>query len=250
MKKRHSQYVQHFGAARAAVLAVRDRPGATSRISLRWPGYPDRFVLRGGQGDLRTFVHVIATSGYEFPSALPEPSVIVDAGANIGLASAWFAARFPRARIVAIEPDPENFSLLAENVKAFPNVMPIRAALWTQPGFVSLVDPGGGGWALRVQGELDEAVVANSPTHVPCVDMVSLMRMYNYDHVDILKVDIEGSEKEVFENSGLWIDHISAIVIELHDRFKPGAKEAFATAVAEFDEWESKGEDTFVTRSR
>jgi predicted O-methyltransferase YrrM len=47
-----------------------------------------------------------------------QTAVVVDAGANIGLASLWFANQYPKAKIVCIEPDPENFRILKENLAA------------------------------------------------------------------------------------------------------------------------------------
>jgi len=51
-------------------------------------------------------------------------------------------------------------------------------------------------------------------------------------HFDLLKVDIEGSEKSMFEHCDAWIDRVRMIVVELHDRFMPGCQSAFESATA------------------
>ena len=62
--------------------------------------------------------------GKEYDFAVDRPSVIIDAGANIGLASIWFASKFPEARILAIEPEKSNYELLVRNVEPLHHVTP------------------------------------------------------------------------------------------------------------------------------
>ena len=62
-----------------------------------------------------------------------------------------------------------------------------------------------------------------------------ILQLANADKINILKLDIEGSEKEIFSNSDNWINKVDMIIIELHDRFKPGCKEAFESATSAFE---------------
>src|SRR5262245_8086929 len=120
-------YSEAFGF-HGVVLAFRDRPaswrlpwetrGPTTRISR--PGYGEPFTLRLRGSDLMTFFQVIVHKGYELPWSGPDPRVIVDAGANIGLSSIWFATQYPEAKVIAIEPNRDNFALLEENTAAYP----------------------------------------------------------------------------------------------------------------------------------
>ena len=75
----------------------------------------------------------------------------MDAGANIGLASILFANRFPQAKIFAIEPEHDNFNLLADNVCTYDNIVPLHAALWGENATIHLTDPGDGAWGFRDQ---------------------------------------------------------------------------------------------------
>jgi len=59
------------------------------------------------------------------------------------------------------------------------------------------------------------------------------MRNFSIDYIDLLKIDIEGSEKEVFEACD-WQDRLDSIVIELHDRFKPGCSQVVNRALQGF----------------
>lgn len=181
-----------------------------------------------------------------------QPSVIVDAGANIGLASIHFAQRFPDAQVVAIEPDEANFKLLCANVAAWPQVIPVRAAIAADSGTVALIDPGVGPWGYRTI----EGIATPSDRNPTIIDQVEaltvtdIMGRWGFDHVDILKLDIEGAEAPLMAASDPWIDRVDVICAELHDRFARGCSLAFYQATRSFDfEW-YRGENVFVARSR
>ena len=83
---------------------------------------------------------------------------------------------------------------------------------------------------------------------VPAITMDEVLREYQLDRIDLLKVDIEGSEKELFAAADSWIGRVDAICLELHDRFKPGCSRAFYQAVADFPTEFRVGEDVLVLR--
>jgi FkbM family methyltransferase len=248
---RSDLYANHFGWRRGSVLALRDRRGNDRIITLRWPGYAHPFRLRLNGSDLRIFVEVIADRQYELPFAA-EPGVIVDAGANIGLASVFFAVRYPYAQVLAIEPDSGNCDLFLENTRAYPNVRLTRAALWTHCGRVMLSGRGGNPSAFRVEDArgTPQARGNSIMTEVDAVDMVTLMSNHAADRVDLLKVDIEGSEAKVFSSSSTWIDRVECIAIELHDRFTPGCSRAFYSATLGFPNEAVRDGSVFVWRSQ
>ena len=248
---RSARYAGSLGWRRGIHLAWLDRPGSTRCTKLEWPGYARPVTIRLGGSDLRTFLHVIASDGYAFPFSLDrEPTVVVDAGANTGLSALWFATKYPKAIVLSIEPSPDNFELLVENTRHLPNVVPICAALWSETGTVSLLDPGQGPWAYRVaESKSDARQLEVSETDViSAIDVPTLMATYGVDHIDILKIDIEGSEREVFEDAAGWIDRVHAIVIELHDRIKPGCSRSFFAATPQFTREAVRDEDVFVAR--
>ena len=98
---------------REAALA---RASRSSRvISVQPAGVKAPFKLRVPSTDVLTYMQVFLDNEYDF-RAVERPQVIVDAGANIGLASILFANRYPQAEFLAIEPEHDNFNLLADNV--------------------------------------------------------------------------------------------------------------------------------------
>jgi hypothetical protein len=97
---------------------------------------PITLTVRPFAGDLFVLYEVLAFKAYHISSALlpaDNVRVIVDCGANIGITSLFLAARYPRAKILSVEPHPENFALLKTNVEGVSRILPIRACVTGTP---------------------------------------------------------------------------------------------------------------------
>ncbi len=170
-------------------------------------------------GDFETFVRlfdeVFTVRPYEVD--LPAGAKIIDAGANIGLTLLYFKRRRPDAEIIAFEPEENNFELLRANVRAngLTNVTLHRAALSdaTKPSASLYVEPDKSGSVLATL----EAVHGSSYGHTQPVAAVRLSDFLN-GHIDLLKLDVEGSEDAVLEelNESGRLSLINAAVIEYH----------------------------------
>jgi FkbM family methyltransferase len=191
--------------------------------------------LRARTLDLMTYEEVIVNDQYQC-DLQQNPKVIVDAGANIGLTSAYFATRYPDARIFAIEPEAENFRLLRKNLRPYKNVQPIRGALWSNDTRVKLRDTGADSWAFQVE--------ESSTGGIPAMTLSTLFTKHAISHADVVKIDIEGAEREVFEGTPDWIEKVGLLMIELHDRFKPGCSEVVCAAMGNRSSW-TRGEIRF-----
>lgn len=145
-----------------------------------------------------------------------ENPVIIDAGANIGAASVWFSLAFPKATIVAIEPDPGNFEVLMSNCKETEKIIPLQAAIASSKGSLFLTDPGGGAWAYRTTNvESPDSCVVRAMTIEEIFDSAGSGTPF------ILKVDIEGAEADLFSRYSELFDQFPIIIIELHDWMLP-----------------------------
>ena len=158
---------------------------------------------------------------------------IIDAGANVGCASVYFAMKYPHAKIIAIEPDDGNFQQLVENTRLYPNVIPVKAGLWgcDEPLFVA--DNGFREWG-RQTFAIPSDVLGESKTAVDGVTVRKLMELYGIDHIDIFKIDIEGAEKSLFEGDIEWLGHVNVIGLEIHDRVLSGCSNAFYNAMIKY----------------
>ncbi|HEY7337743.1 MAG TPA: FkbM family methyltransferase [Bryobacteraceae bacterium] len=175
------------------------------------------------------------------------PRVIVDAGANIGLTSAFFAAKYPGARVFAIEPEPSNFRILKKNAAAYKNIACVEAALWQTDGSLALSDPGLGHWGFQAT-DAPQTGSAGAGMEVEGVTISTLMARWKIDYIDFLRVDIEGAELQVFEDPSSWIHRVGAIAIELHDRLAPGCSRTVYRATEEFQWNFRRGETVFFGR--
>jgi FkbM family methyltransferase len=146
-----------------------------------------------------------------------KPKLIVDCGANVGYASAYFLTRFPEAHVVAIEPDPDNYSMCLTNLSPYgERVTLLRAGIWTHDAPL-MVSRGqyrdGREWAAQVR----ECQKGETP-EVYGRDIGTVLSQTRFDAIDILKIDIEGAERAIFSGSRhMWLDHVCNIAIELHD---------------------------------
>jgi len=205
--------------------------------------------LRIPSSDVPTYEQIFYHHDYASSVGRP-PKVIIDAGANIGLASIYFANRFPDATVVAIEPERGNYELLVKNTALYRQVVPVRAALWDKDEDLVIVDPGLGYWGFQTESQTitDDAPARARPT-VAGMTLDRLMKDHDLERIDVLKVDIEGAEKEVFSDTSLWIDKVDAIIIELHDWLRPGCSESFRQGCAgRFDRRWIQGENVYVSR--
>jgi FkbM family methyltransferase len=243
----YGAYAATFGYTRGASLLLTSRRASKSgqRLEVMLPGTDIPLTLRLGTSDISVFkeIFIDLEYGWQFNTS---PSVIVDVGGYIGLSAAFFAHAYPEAMIIAIEPDARNYELLMLNTSRFPNVHAVRAAVWKESGTISLTDPGFGAWGLQVSESYDP--VAGGEL-IRAVTIDEIRQEFGLDRIQVLKVDVEGSEKEIFSTADSWISSVDAICIELHDRFKIGCSRSFFMAVQDFPIELHRNEDVLVARA-
>lgn len=234
-RRRLARFVGALGRLRGSVLYARELLGDRGTVRVRCRGH--RLVLRLGTSDILVLYSVFVAEDYGGELPAP-PETIIDAGAYVGYSAIYLAARYPGARILALEPDRSNFALLVTNVSRHGNVVPLNQALWREPGRVQLRDRGTGHWAFSLVGRTAEG---RGEASVEAVTVAQLAERFSFDRIDLLKIDVEGAEKEIFETSGDWLGRVGAIYAELHDRINPGCTEAFERATASFRQVSTKG---------
>jgi FkbM family methyltransferase len=208
--------------------------------------YP--FHLRMPSSDVEIYGQVFIDLEYDF-LVETQPEVIVDAGANIGLASIYFANKYPDAKIIAIEPEHSNFEILKENVSPFSNIIPIQAALWNKNEEINLVDPGFGKWGFMTEMKNSLESLPDHTSHpVAAMTIDQIMKDFKLEKIDILKIDIEGAEKEVFDDTSAWIDKVNSLIVELHEHLKSGCNRNFYCGSNGFDHEWHQGENVYLSR--
>jgi FkbM family methyltransferase len=205
-----------WGLETAVLMAWHERR-RTSEYSVTPYGFISPIYMRGGSSDAGTFVQIFDWLEYALPTELLEVKWIVDGGANIGLASVDFARRFPDAEITALEPDGENFKMAVKNTEAYPKVKVHQAALWPDEIMLETENPEDEKWALRFRP------ATQSAHHISTLTLPGLIHARQGAVIDILKLDIEGAELEIFSASDLtWLKKVRVLMIELHEGLRPG----------------------------
>src|SRR6478735_7707633 len=109
------KYSQKFGIGGLS-LAMKVNKSGNSLVSGNIRNYKHPIYLRNGSSDVHVFSQVIYDREYELKYRV-KPTVIVDCGANIGLATIFFKNKFPDATIIAVEPESSNFKVLQKNTE-------------------------------------------------------------------------------------------------------------------------------------
>lgn len=141
--------------------------------------------------------------------------LVIDCGANSGMATLYFKETFPLTHIVSVEPDPSNMRLAKINSKGYENITYIFGGVGNDLCRAELVDPGQGNWSQRVELKQSGGVEIFS--------LNSIVERFPDDSFEpfIIKIDIEGFEHNLFEKNTDWVDKFPLLIIELHDWMLP-----------------------------
>jgi len=208
---------------------ARKRGGAAAQPKRRRLLLGDQSIdlwLRTYGGDLFVFHEVFLDGCYQVPAAWGrDVRTVVDLGANVGFTTLYFAKSFPNARFVCVEPDPHNACVLRRNVSWLGGrVRVLEGAVSDQAG-EALFDSSEYSWGgkLLQQGH-------GTGRAVRCFTMDEIIDACDLDAIDVLKVDIEGAEEQLFRARHEWLSRVKLIVIELHGGY---SIERFQQDVAE-----------------
>jgi FkbM family methyltransferase len=226
------------------LVARRVRGLARIRNIQVWPkGYETSVAVRPDSSDFEVFRQIFVRQQYKPATLIEDVEVIIDCGANAGYSALFFLKHFPHARVIALEPDPLNADLCRHNLRDYGDrVLILQKALWGSMGrlaFVEGTQKPGCEWAIEVEAGTLNAVV-------DAIDIPNLMAMTGVKRIDLLKIDIEKSEIDVFTNNpSAWLHLVRNIAIELHGET---CYEAFHAALSNYHFLESQyGEVTLCT---
>jgi FkbM family methyltransferase len=189
-----------------ALGTVRFRREFCGRI-IRWDHADIGFVWE--IFDRRSYTHIAGMG-------IGDQDIVIDAGANIGVFTLFAAVSASQGRVIAIEPNPTNFRRLRGNVEAnqLKNVTLVEGALASYDGLGTLWRAGSGsGSDSLIQGD------STKGESVPLISPSTLLARFALEHVDFLKLDIEGAEYDVFLSDLHWLKAIRRVALEAHTGF-------------------------------
>lgn len=209
-----------------SILVPRKRVLFDSRV-----GKFRSFALRRQLSDYWAFDQCLATNAldldsfpqgakiratYENMLAQGHKPIILDCGANIGFSAYWLSVEYPKAIVIAVEPDCDNARLAGYNTRHCKNVQIVQAAVASSDCRLSLINTDQGSDAFRtLPDDLGET---------SGYSIVSLLKMAGGTPEDLLiaKIDIEGFENNLFSCNVDWVKAAQAIIVEPHDWMIPG----------------------------
>jgi FkbM family methyltransferase len=194
-------------------------PGRHAVAQVRLRGQRNPFHVRLASTDWLVLEEIFQRDEYAcVRETVREAGCIVDLGANVGYSLRYWQTLFPKARGIAMEPEPENCSICSRNITSAGlqgQVKLLQAAAGARRSRMRLLDEGKGEWAYRTA-----AIEAAGGRPVDALPLAEILAEHAKDQiVDLLKCDIEGAEKELFADCREWIGQVDAIVIELHQPY-------------------------------
>lgn len=188
-------------------------------------------LLRKNDSDLDVYGQIFILNEYQpiidiisKKNDIQNIKTIMDVGANIGMTTLYFDHIFESAEIFAIEPDRRNFEHLKANCSHIKKIDMRQYAIWSDKKMLVLNDHDfrdGRSWSLTF-GEKEQR--QNFKYEVQGIDLNTLINDLGIEQVDILKIDIEGAESHIFNDSQNVVKLLSKVrylAVEVHDEFVP-----------------------------
>jgi len=228
---RPKQYIKKYGRKKGLELYHKFHSNTPNTlIEYDIPDFDHSLFLRTDTSDEPTFRQVFMNIRYEIN--LPEaPKTIIDGGSNVGYASVFYAKKYPNAQILAIEPDSSNFEMIEKNTFEYSNINKIKSAIWGKSTWLKISNPDAEKWAIEV-----EETTPDNEHAFQAYSIADLISKMGWKSVDLLKLDIEGSEMSVFEKGfEEWLPKVKLLIIELHERMRPGCTEVFEKAINQYN---------------
>ena len=188
-------------------------------LSLRFRGIQSPVKFRSSGSDLQVIGQIFVHREYQLLDGIKpdEVDTVIDCGANAGYSAVWFLNRFPQCRVIAVEPDPDNFRMLQENLMEYGDrAVTIQAGIWshdTQLAIESEPYRDGKEWSRQVRELRD-----GEDGGINAVAIETLAQTHGLEAISVLKVDIEGAECVILrEGAENWLPLVDHLVMELHD---------------------------------
>ncbi len=232
MKKQLAEYLKLISSLGpgAGLRVGLTKSRAKGLFSVQLPGLAGPTWVRKDQSDWMAFKQVFIWKEYEYPIGF-EPATILDAGANVGYGALWFARKFPKAQIVSLEPESNNFGMLQKNTEAYPRIRPVKAGLWNRSCYLRIIPTEWGSWGFRT-----EEVETETSDSIRALSVQDIMKEQGWNTIDLLKMDIEGAERFVFDDRvHEWLPRVRMMFLELHDNVDTNCSKRVFKALLDHD---------------
>ncbi|RYF89449.1 MAG: FkbM family methyltransferase [Chitinophagaceae bacterium] len=185
---------------------------AITAIHIRHSHGKRKLYLRTYAGDIDIFYEIFFKEIYALPPLRnKEVKVVIDLGANIGLSALYFLQQYPATRLLCVEPDVTNVEILLKNLRqeiSSGQVQLYEAAAMGADGFVAFES---------AEAKYNSRVTTGAEVkNIAAISIPTLIKNAGITTVDLLKIDVEGAEKFIFNADTSWLICVDNILIEVH----------------------------------
>jgi FkbM family methyltransferase len=174
---------------------------------------PLKLVI-GDSEQLSHLFNIFYSEPFRITSELPKNPIIIDGGANIGMASVYYYSKYPTAKIYAIEPYSENIKILKNNLSGIPAAEIYEYALWDESKNISI--------NIEKCSRYNSILGHNGSKTEEKVRAICLEEFLNNNRIpmiDVLKLNVEGAESKALEGLGKRIADVRIISGEFHPQY-------------------------------
>lgn len=192
--------------------------GQTIELTMKSP-IQGKLSLREVGSDILTFNEVIRQQVYrDVFSRVEHCETVIDLGANIGLAALYFARHYATCRVFAVEPNPDTHRILTANLRELVEkgrCRTLRAAVWSSEKAL-VADRSHPREHFSAFATKEASPEDGAEERIVALTIQQIIRAAGFTRVDLLKVDIEGAEVELFKGDLDWLRDVNSIAIEFH----------------------------------
>lgn len=192
--------------------------GQILELSMKSP-VRGKVSLREVGSDILTFDEVIKQQVYgNILSKLEHCETVIDLGANIGLASLYFAEHYPSCKLFAVEPNPDTYRILTANLDELiesGRCQTVKAAVWGSEKYL-VADRAQAPDHYSAFTTKEANPEEKSEEAMMGLPIQKIIKNSGFTKIDLLKVDVEGAEVELFKGDLSWLRSVNSIAIEFH----------------------------------
>lgn len=166
------------------------------------------FVETGS--DIAMLIEMFGDQEYLLPKAAIVDTVI-DIGANVGFSALYFHTKYPKASIVAVEPDPKNIEKLKLNTESEALIKIIEGAADATSGTRTFYSD----QHVGMSSSFNKRFESQKEITVRTYSFEDIFHLSGFSQVDLLKFDIEGAEWNLFSKQK--IPQARYIIGEYHE---------------------------------
>lgn len=162
-----------------------------------------------------TFIMIfqsITVDQYHAKEFLKKDSVVIDAGANIGVFSVFAANMCPEGKVFVFEPSKKTYDILLQNIKNYPNIRSMNIALGDKQGSGKLILAESSGSNTLEDSEMYKNSEGARKEDIEVTTIDDFVKQRGINRVDFIKMDTEGYEKKILKGAAETIKKYSPVL--------------------------------------